>query len=376
MSHTTVYIESLGMCILFLGVLFSLNLTHGIPRHFRYLAAIYLLTIFSAVLDIAWILTDGKKGFTALANIIHPIYLSIFPMIGVIWLSYCDKILPFRLMAKWWQKLLVFVPLGIVISINFTSPFTGWIFYLDEEARYCRGPLYYILVLSYAYLLVTSVLSLSAMRKAQLSATKKQFRSLVTFGLSPIILGVLSVIAPPGSIPSMQFSILFSLMLMFVEFQDTKITNDSLTGLHNRYSLDYSIHERINRYKKTGERFFILLGDMDDFKAINDTYGHMEGDRMLKVVAGILDAIAKDYGSRASRMGGDEFAIVVTCGSPTVADEMKDRIYETLAEASVREDRDLSISIGIAEYQHHLTLIQFLDQADQNMYREKTARKG
>jgi len=90
----------------------------------------------------------------------------------------------------------------------------------------------------------------------------------------------------------------------------------------------------------------------------------------------ILDAIAKDYGSRASRMGGDEFAIVVTCGSPTVADEMKDRIYETLAEASVREDRDLSISIGIAEYQHHLTLIQFLDQADQNMYREKTARKG
>jgi len=375
-SHTTVYIESLGMCILFLGVLFSLNLTHGIPQHFRYLAAIYLLTILSAVLDIAWILTDGKKGFTFLANIIHPIYLSIFPMIGVIWLSYCDKILPFRLMAKWWQKLLVFIPLGIVISINFTSPFTGWTFYLDEEARYCRGPLYFILVLSYAYLLVTSVLSLSAMRKAQLSATKKQFRSLVTFGLSPIILGVLSVIAPPGSIPSMQFSILFSLMLMFVEFQDTKITNDSLTGLHNRYSLDYSIHERINRYKKTGERFFILLGDMDDFKAINDTYGHMEGDRMLKVVADILDAIAKDYGSRASRMGGDEFAIVVTCGSPTVADEMKDRIYETLAEASVREDRDLSISIGIAEYQHHLTLIQFLDQADQNMYREKTARKG
>ena len=53
---------------------------------------------------------------------------------------------------------------------------------------------------------------------------------------------------------------------------------------------------------------FFAIVDMDGMKQINDTYGHMEGDRMLKVVADILDAIAKDYGSRASRMGGDEFA--------------------------------------------------------------------
>ena len=375
MSHTTVYIESLGMCILFLCALLLLNIRHGRPRYFRYLAAIYLLTILSAVIDIIWILIDGDPDLVLLANIAHPIYLSIFPLISVIWFCYCDKLLPFRLMEKWWQKALVYIPLGIVIVINATSPFTGVMFYLDEEARYCRGPIYYILMLSYLYLLVASALSIKAKREAQLTAAKKQFGSLATFGLSPVILGALSAIAPPGSIPSMQFSILFSLMLMFVQFQDTKITNDSLTGLHNRYSLDYAISERISRFKKNGERFFILLGDMDDFKAINDTYGHMEGDRMLKVVADILDAIAKDYGSRASRMGGDEFAIVVTCSSLTTAAEIKDRIYDTLAEASAREERDLSISIGIAEYQNHLTLIQFLDQADQNMYLEKTAHK-
>lgn len=373
MSHTTVYIESLSICILFLIALFVLNLRHEPPSHFGNIALIYILTALSAVIDIVWILTDGKQEYTWLAYIMHPIYLSIFVFIGGIWFDYCCKLLPFEIMNARWKRWLTFLPIPLIVGVNISSPFTGLTFYLDESFRYCRGPAYGILLISYLYLVAATVLSIVAMRHAQLSADKMRYRSLASFGFSPVAVGLLSVIAPPGSIPSMQFSVLFSLMLMFVEFQGTKITSDSLTGLHNRYSLDYSISERINRYRKNGEPFFILLGDMDQFKKINDTYGHMEGDRMLKLVADILDSIAKDYGSRASRMGGDEFAIVVTCGKLATVSEIKQRIHSALEDASTREQRDLSISIGIAEYHGDMTLIQFLDQADQNLYLEKNS---
>lgn len=371
MSHTTVYIESLAICILFLIALYALNLRHEPPPHFGNVALIYLLTVVSAVMDIVWILIDGKPEFTWLAYLTHPAYLSIFVVISGIWFNYCAKLLPFARPKRIWVRMLVYLPLVAIVLTNFSSPFTGFTFYLDESARYCRGPLYGILPMSYVYLLAASILSIKAMRDSQLSADKMRYLSLACFGLSPITLGALSLIAPPGSIPSMQYSVLFSLLLMFVEFQGVKITSDSLTGLNNRYSLDYAINERIIRYKKNGERFFILLGDMDKFKKINDTYGHMEGDRILKVVADILDSIAKDYGTRASRMGGDEFAIVVACRRLSTASEIKERINAALKDASSREDRELAISIGIAEYDGDMTLIQFLDLADQNLYLEK-----
>ena len=371
MSHTTVYIESLGMCILFLCALLVLNLRQGMLHRFRHIVAIYCLTILSALLDILWILIDSKAEWAILQYLTHPIYLSCFTLIGTIWFRYCANHLPFPIMDKFWKKLLIYLPPVVILLLNITSPFTGLMFYLDEGYHYCRGPLYYIQFIAYIYLLISAVLALIARKDAQISADRKHLLSLASFCVSPLLLGIVSTIAPPGSIPTMQFSILFSLFLIFVEQQAIKITNDSLTGLYNRYSLDYSISEQINRYKKNGTRFFILLGDMDDFKAINDTYGHMEGDRMLKVVADILDAIAMDYGSRASRMGGDEFAIVVTCSSISVASEIKDRIQNCLAEASAREERNLSISIGIAEYQDHMNIIQFLDLADKNLYLEK-----
>lgn len=371
MSHTTVYIESLAMCILFLCALFVLNLRQGMLHRFRHIAAIYCLTILSALLDILWILIDGKAEWAILQYLTHPVYLSCFTLIGTVWFRYCTNHLPFPIVDKSWKKLLIYLPPIIILLLNVTSPFTGLMFYLDESYHYCRGPLYYIQFIAYIYLIIAAILSLIARKYAQLSSDRKHLLSLATFCISPLLLGVVSTIAPPGGIPTMQFSILFSLFLIFAEQQAIKITNDSLTGLYNRYSLDYSINEQITRFKKNGTRFFILLGDMDDFKAINDTYGHMEGDRMLKVVADILDAIAMDYGSRASRMGGDEFAIVVTCSSISVASEIKNRIQDCLAEASAREDRNLSISIGIAEYQQHMTLIQFLDEADQKLYLEK-----
>jgi diguanylate cyclase (GGDEF)-like protein len=371
MSHTTVYIESLLFCILFLCALFVLNLKHGRSPHFRHLAVIYCMTTLSALLDILWILIDGHEEYALLQYLTHPIYLSCFLVTSAAWFLYCSKFLPFFSVEKLRQKLLIFSPITVLLVLNITSPFTGLMFYLDEGYHYCRGPLYYSLMIGYIYLVVAAVLALKARKEAQFYTVRKQLASIASFCVSPLLLGLISAISPPGSIPSMQFSILFSLFLIFVDDQSIKITHDSLTGLYNRHSLDHFINEHINRYRKNGETFYILMADMNHFKSINDTYGHMEGDRILKIVADILDSIAKDYGGRATRLGGDEFAVVVTCRSFRAAYEIKSRIQRNMSEAGRREDRDLSISIGIAEYQDQMTIVQFLDLADQNLYLEK-----
>ena len=371
MNHTTVYIESLCVCILFLCALFILNIKHGPPRHFPLLASIYCMTTLSALLDILWVLIDGLQEYAYLQYLTHPIYLSCFTLIGTVWVIYCSKSLPFQILKKRWQHMVLWALPTVIIVLNITSPFTGLMFYLDEEYHYCRGPLYYIQMVGYVYLVTAGILTLKARKDAQFYTERQHLSSLASFCVSPLLLGLFSVIAPPGGIPSMQFSILFSLFLIFVEDQAIKVTHDSLTGLYNRYSLDHSINDYINRYRKTGEPFYILMADLDHFKSINDTYGHMEGDRMLKVVADILDSIAKDHDSRASRMGGDEFAIVVSCRSFGAAHAIKEQIRNSLTEAGKREDRDLAVSIGIAEYKNQMSITQLLEIADQNLYLEK-----
>ena len=97
MSHTTVYIESLLFCILFLCALFVLNLKHGRSPHFRHLAVIYCMTTLSAFLDILWILIDGHEEYALLQYLTHPIYLSCFLVTSAAWFLYCSKFLPFPL---------------------------------------------------------------------------------------------------------------------------------------------------------------------------------------------------------------------------------------------------------------------------------------
>ena len=155
--------------------------------------------------------------------------------------------------------------------------------------------------------------------------------------------------------------------------QNGRITIDSLTGLPNRYALDNVIQEKMNHHKKDIDDFYILMGDINSFKSINDNFGHMEGDRTLKIVAGIMDEIAKKYQTRATRMGGDEFAIVVDPLFENIAVDIKNQIQTELQKHSKEEKFEISMSIGIATYKKDMSLTQFLEAADKSLYQEKRA---
>jgi diguanylate cyclase (GGDEF)-like protein/PAS domain S-box-containing protein len=153
--------------------------------------------------------------------------------------------------------------------------------------------------------------------------------------------------------------------------------HDSLTGLPNRSLLNDRIEQTINAAKRSGEAMAVLLLDLDRFKEVNDTLGHLVGDRLLTMVGPRLRQPLRDSDTVA-RLGGDEFAILLL--GPTdipAACGIAERIVEAFREPFAVDDMalEVGISIGVALYpEHGETADLLLQHADAAMYAAK--RRG
>ena len=150
-------------------------------------------------------------------------------------------------------------------------------------------------------------------------------------------------------------------------------TTDPLTSLANYRSLSAALESEIQRSGRTGRQFGVLLLDLDRLKKINDSYGHLAGDRALRRVANALRAVCRSMDLPA-RYGGDEFAVVLPESGEEAARRVAARIRAQLA-----EDPDvprLSVSVGAAVYPADgTTLDALLAAADKSLYRMKAGRE-
>jgi diguanylate cyclase (GGDEF)-like protein/PAS domain S-box-containing protein len=123
--------------------------------------------------------------------------------------------------------------------------------------------------------------------------------------------------------------------------------SDSLTGLANHRRLFEVLHTEISRSKRTGREFALMLLDVDQFKNINDKYGHLVGDRALCRLTSVLRCCCRSIDT-AARQGGDEFALVLPETGAADAALVGERICELLAKDV--EEPMLSVSVGVAAY--------------------------
>lgn len=152
--------------------------------------------------------------------------------------------------------------------------------------------------------------------------------------------------------------------------------NDPLTGLANRLSLEQEYGLLLDEAKMNQSKLAVLLLDLDRFKLINDSYGHLAGDHVLRYVAQQVTSLLKK-GDVVARIGGDEFEILM----PNVRDvsealEIAERIVERLNEPFYDAGREyyISGSIGIALYPDHgLDSVTLSRHADLAMYQAKEA---
>jgi diguanylate cyclase (GGDEF)-like protein/PAS domain S-box-containing protein len=150
---------------------------------------------------------------------------------------------------------------------------------------------------------------------------------------------------------------------------------DALTGLADRTRLEHRLNAALEEAaRQPDRRFALLFVDFDGFKSVNDTYGHLAGDKMLREIAGRLGRAVRDHDTVA-RYGGDEFVVLL---DQVAAQEDVIRVAERIRaqlDAPARvEDRhvQISASIGIALSWHgYKKAEQMLHDADRAMYRAK-----
>ncbi len=150
---------------------------------------------------------------------------------------------------------------------------------------------------------------------------------------------------------------------------------DPLTGIANRLKIDESIQMELARFKRTREHFSIILIDIDNFKQVNDTYGHHIGDQALISIATILEQNTRSY-DLVGRWGGEEFLIVCPCtthdGIMSLAEHLR------LAVMNNREENlpPQTASFGVATIQEGDSDIDLISRADNALYRAKRAGRN
>lgn len=160
---------------------------------------------------------------------------------------------------------------------------------------------------------------------------------------------------------------------------ESNALTDSLTGLPNARRLHVRFEEEVSRARRTGQPFQVIMLDLDDFKLVNDTFGHKVGDRMLREVAGLVHAQLREYDFLA-RYAGDEFVAIVPDTAFEQVEELRERIERAVSGFSIEVRAQgrarVGISVGSAVYGvDGETLDQLLVAADQAMYRAKSTHK-
>lgn len=155
-----------------------------------------------------------------------------------------------------------------------------------------------------------------------------------------------------------------------------KIKHDSLTGLYNRDTMFSEIEKSIEAYKTNHTPFCLAILDVDDFKQINDLYGHNKGDAVLKKMSKVLTDVC-DKNDCICRFGGDEFAIIFNDKNINDANTVLERIVGDFSSTSYAfTSKEITCSCGIAEYNEKMSASDIFNKADKNMYNAKNNGKN
>ncbi len=370
-SNIVINVYSIG--ILLIIYIFSLkqNDENSLQnKHYKWMLKI---TIFMLLVDILSRF-DGKTGtiYPVLNHIGNFAIFLLNPMISSLWLIYVyDQIYP-----KIEKPKCLLIPLYTANCLNLVllifTQFFGWYYYIDTDNIYHRGPLFWLAAfMTTVLILVAFILTLINRNRID----KKHLFSLMFFGIPPFACIIIQIIFYGLSI--VLNGIVFSLLIVALYVQNNNIYTDYLTGVYNRKKLELYLKQKIST-STNGKTFSAIMLDLDNFKSINDTYGHDTGDRALQISVKLLRGClrANDF---ISRFGGDEFCIILDISDITELEGVVSKIRSALEKYNSTNDQPfiLSFSMGYSVYdlRSNLSMEDFKKQIDKYMYDNKQIKK-
>jgi diguanylate cyclase (GGDEF) domain len=175
--------------------------------------------------------------------------------------------------------------------------------------------------------------------------------------------------------PKMRNPVIVEVQVLLQKEQGALV--DELTGLYNRRYFNDAIAREVERYKRFGQRFSLVMLDVDHFKRFNDTYGHTAGDDALKSVADGLKTTARTF-DHVVRYGGEEFALILPHTDSEQAFSAAERLRKAICNRPVPvEGKDvyISVSLGTATFpEDAINARELVNRSDEALYEAKHTR--
>jgi len=331
------------------------------------------ITILMIVMDI-FSRFDGKPGtiYPVINHFGNFFIFMLSPILPSLWLLYVH----YQVFHEEGKTRRLLYPLFVINAVNAVmvvlSQYFGWLYYIDLDNIYHRGPLF-LFPVSITIVLIFAAYVLVVVNRKKIE--KKYYFSLVFFAVPPFVCIILQIIF--YGISLVLNSVVLSSLIVFLNIQNQNMHTDYLTGVNNRKKLEIYLKEKISTSTEN-KTFSAIMIDLDDFKFINDTFGHDMGDNALETCAKLLKSCIRSTDFIA-RFGGDEFCIVLDVSDKINLEAVVCRINDCIEKYNElgAKPYKLNFSMGYAvyDYHSHMTVEEFQKHIDTLMYENKRKNK-
>lgn len=383
MGYVIFYIEAYIACFFLLGIILF-KIQRGVNKQLSqvYLGNLTFVMMLYFLAEVFWAIVDGgiistTRQMLYLSNIFTYVLLSIA---AYQWFLLSEAIQNDKAVENDPGKLLLSIPVWFSTILCVTAYRTGLVYYVDDAGKLVNGKLYVILIIvPFGYMIAASVKAFYRAFAKDKYAERNIYFTIGIFPIAPIVMGLLQAII--WRVPLLCYGAVAAIFYIYTSIQDSLISLDPLTQINNRTQMYKYLTQKM-RNAEPGLSLFLLMVDVDNFKSINDAFGHVEGDRALVRISNAIKNACQGPRNRffVSRYGGDEFIIVAEMAYRAEATWLAEQIRTNVRR--ITSDNNLkysvSVSVGIAQYDfaEPISIQSFIARADSDLYKQKKLSAG
>ena len=349
----------------------------GSETQIRYFFFILTAFLVFAVFDALWAfiaysgLVDAPEEVLSLVNGIN---LTAIGFDAYFWLCFTLVSFGSRLTDNRAMRLLFAVPAILVPIVHIIGYFTNQNVITLPDGTWTYGICHMIITsIHLLYIAAATVVAIHKYRHATTYSQRHMCLVFIAFMVPFVVAGIVDALVV--NTPIATACIMVSLAFVMMSMQEARISTDALTGLNNRRRAKAFLEESV-AHASPEHPLHVFLVDLDDFKDINDTFGHLEGDHALQLTANALRSVCGQTNAFTARLGGDEFVSI--CTEPIVdpdcfADLIKNTLSDTMEKAQTGYNLTCSIGYALCTSPDE-SLSTLLNQADERLYVTKRSR--